>query len=187
MYKYAKKNISTKQSSPCEEARISRQNGNQERTRRPETPPGKRTQSINGSALLNFGLPKDARLRKPAEFRKVYEKGKRIDGRLMTVFLMPSETEFQRVGITASKKGIGKAFQRNRAKRLLREVFRLSRTELGELETKYDWVLNARRGLLRVKLDKPLKEFRETIKTIKNSESNLTTGEENVAVEAQKK
>lgn len=187
MYKYAKKNISTKQSSSCEEARISRQNGNQERTCRPETPQSKRTQEINGSPLLNFGLPKEFRLRKPAEFRKVYDQGRRFDGRLMTVFLLPSETGFQRVGITASKKGIGKAFQRNRAKRLLREVFRLSRAELDELNAKYDWVLNARRGLLRVKLDKPLKEFRETIETIKNSESELNAGEKNVAVEAQKK
>ena len=33
----------------------------------------------------------------------------------------------------------------------LREAFRLSKVELNELETKFDWVLNARRLLLRVK------------------------------------
>lgn len=186
MYKYAKENISTKQSPPREEARLSRQNGDQKRTRRPETPSCEGTQDINGSTLLDFGLPKDFRLRKPSEFRRVYENGKRFDGRLTTVFLLPSETQFHRLGITASKKGIGKAFQRNRAKRLLREAFRLSKAELGDLKGRYDWVLNARRSLLRVKLDKTLQDFQQIIETVKNSESELTKGEENIAVEAQK-
>ncbi len=98
----------------------------------------------------------------------------------MTVFILPSETSFQRLGITASKKAIGNAVQRNRAKRLLRESFRLSKLELNELDGKYDWVLNARRSLLRVKLDKPLEEFRLIIEKVKNSEVKLNKGEENV-------
>ena len=128
-------------------------------------------------------MPKANRLRKPSEFKRVYGKGKRFDGRLMTVFLLTSETEFQRLGITASKKGIGNAVQRNRAKRLLRETFRLSKVELNELQGKYDWVLNARRGLLRVKLEKPLQDFRQIIEAIKSQE--LNQGEKNVSVEAQ--
>jgi ribonuclease P protein component len=133
-----------------------------------------------------FSLPKANRLRKPSEFKRVYNQGKRFDGRLMTVFLLPSETEFQRLGITASKKGIGNAVQRNRAKRLLRETFRLSKTELQQLQGNYDWVLNARRGLLKVKLEKPLQDFRRIIETIKSSEQELNQGEKNVSVEAQK-
>ena len=129
-------------------------------------------------------MPKANRLRKPSEFKRVYGQGKRFDGRLMTVFLLPSETEFQRLGITASKKGIGNAVQRNRAKRLLRETFRLSKAELNELQGKYDWVLNARRGLLRVKLEKPLQDFRQIVEAIKSQE--LNQGEKNVSVEAQK-
>ncbi len=180
MNNYAKENISTEQSSPCQETRFSRQNGDQERTRRFETPPRQGSQSIDRQTLLKFCLPKSNRLRKPREFRRVYEGGKRFEGRYMTVFVLPSETAFQRLGITASKKAVGNAVQRNRAKRLLREAFRLCRAELSELDGNFDWVLNARRNLLKVKLDKPLDEFRQIAAKVKIYESNLRKDEENI-------
>ena len=169
---YAKENLSTKQSPQSEETRLQSENGDQERTRRFETPQSERTQGINGQTLLTACLPKAERLRKPGDFRRVYGgAAKRFDGRFMTVFIMPSATTEQRLGITASKKISTKAHDRNRCKRLLRETFRLSKAEIGLLETKFDWVLNARRSLLQVKLEKPLAEFRQIIEKVKIFES----------------
>ena len=170
MNRYAKENLSTKQSSSGEKTRIPRADGDQERQSRFSAPPGKRTQAINAASLLNFRLPKDSRLRKSAEFRRVYAEGKRFDGRFMTVFVLPSKTESHKLGITASKKGIGKAFERNRAKRLLREAFRLTDGELDALKSRYDWVFNARRSLLEVKVEAVIADLRQVITQVERSE-----------------
>jgi ribonuclease P protein component len=163
---YAEKNISTEQPPTRQKARVSRPYGDQERPGRDQTPTRERTQAINGPSLLGFGLPKEARLLKRAEFLRVYDQGKRFEGRFMTVFVLPSDRTIHRVGITATKKAIGKAHDRNRAKRLLRETFRLSRAELDAVEQRYDWVLNARRNIGFAKLDKPLAEFKQIVRRI---------------------
>ena len=160
---YAEENLSTKQPPPRKKARLQGENGDQERTGGIETPSREGSQAPDGSALLRLDLPKETRLAKRAEFLRVYDKGARIEGRFMTVFVLPNGRDIQRVGITATKKAIGKAHDRNRAKRLLRESFRLSKNELGKISVKYDWVLNARRGLLSAKLEKPLEEFRQIV------------------------
>lgn len=157
---YAEENISTKQSPAREKARVQGQDGDKERPGSDKTPSREGPQASYGSALLSLGLPKEARLAKRAEFLRVYDKGFRVEGRYMTVFVLPNARVGHRVGVTATKKAIGKAHDRNRAKRLLRESFRLSRLELEAVLTKSDWVINARRSILRVKLEKPLAEFR---------------------------
>ena len=158
---YAEENIPTEQPPPREEARVQSENGDQERTRGAQTPPCEGPQTPDGSSLLSFSFPKEARLLKRAEFLRVYDQGKRFDGRYMTVFILPNVVGRHRAGITATKKGVGnKAHDRNRAKRLLRESFRLSRVELDAIGEKFDWVLNARRSILKVKLDAPLEEFK---------------------------
>ena len=115
-------------------------------------------------------MPKDARLRKSAEFRLVYNEGKRFEGRLVTVFVLSTGLTQHRLGITASRKMSRLAVKRNRAKRLLREAFRLNGGELGVLKKRYDWVFNARRSLLEVKAEAVIADLKRIITQVERSE-----------------
>src|SRR5258706_14007499 len=88
-------------------------------------------------------LPKRCRLSARSQFQKVYAEGQRYDGRLMAAFLRKNELDHHRLGVTASTKAVGKSVDRNRTRRLLRELFRRSADELKCLEHRYDWVINA--------------------------------------------
>lgn len=115
-------------------------------------------------------MPKDARLRKSTEFRSVYNEGKRFEGRLVTVFVLPTGLSQHRLGITASRKMSRLAVKRNRAKRLVRETFRLTVGELDALKNRYDWVFNARRSLLEVKTEALIADLRRIITQVERSE-----------------
>jgi ribonuclease P protein component len=68
---------------------------------------------------------KSRRLRRRAEFQRVFDGGLRIRGRFLTLLLAPNEASTARLGIVASRK-LGDAVRRNRAKRVIREIFRLN-------------------------------------------------------------
>lgn len=108
-------------------------------------------------------MPRVARIRNSSEFRTVYGNGKRYDGYLMTAFVLSNDFGSHRLGITASRKVARHAVDRNRVKRLLREAFRLGGEDLSSLGLSYDWVLNARRSLLKVKTAAVLDELRKLV------------------------
>jgi ribonuclease P protein component len=115
-------------------------------------------------------LPKRCRISARAEFQKVYAEGQRYDGRLMAAFLRKNDFGHHRLGLTASTKAVGKSVDRNRARRLLREVFRRSGEELSGLRRHYDWVINAKRSLLNSNEELRFREFRKIVEQVGRSE-----------------
>jgi ribonuclease P protein component len=72
----------------------------------------------------------------------VYEKGRRAGSASFVMFALPNDAGHCRLGITVTRK-VGSSVQRNRIKRVLRDVFRRHRAELAP---GLDLVLNARPG-----------------------------------------
>ncbi len=62
-------------------------------------------------------------MNKNNDFRRLYQKKAAVD-RLLVTYVAKNRIGTNRVGITTSKK-IGKAHDRNRARRVIREAFRL--------------------------------------------------------------
>jgi ribonuclease P protein component len=80
-----------------------------------------------------------------------------LNGRFSTIFVMPNKTGTGRLGIAATKK-LGGAVERNRAKRLIREVFRRNKIAPG-----FDVVVIPRRELLRTDLTALEADYRATL------------------------
>ena len=70
---------------------------------------------------------KASRVRRRGEFQRVFNLSLRAKGRYRTVLVAPNEAGTTRLGIVASRK-LGDAVRRNRAKRLIRQIFRQTRS-----------------------------------------------------------
>jgi len=69
------------------------------------------------------GLAPAERVRRRPDFERAYSSGVRIHARFMTLFVVANGGTATRLGVAATRK-LGSAVDRNRAKRLAREVFR---------------------------------------------------------------
>lgn len=97
------------------------------------------------------------RIRKHAEFQNVYANGIRVSARYYTLFSKPNGLSVGRLGIAATKR-LGGAVVRNRAKRLIREVFRRN-----DIASGFDIVVVPRRELLSASLIALEAEYRDSV------------------------
>lgn len=89
--------------------------------------------------MWEFSFKKKERLRLKKDFDSVFQKGKSYANKYIVMYVKEREQHLEeerkkgflesRIGIITKKK-IGKAIERNRIRRLIREVFRLNKEKL---------------------------------------------------------
>ncbi len=89
---------------------------------------------------MQMSARKSATLKLNSQFQKIYKSGKSCARPTLVLYARQNGQRDNRLGITVSKK-IGKAHLRNRAKRRLREVYRLNK---ASLKSGFDFVLVSR-------------------------------------------
>jgi ribonuclease P protein component len=89
----------------------------------------------------SFAFRPEERLRRAADFRRVYDRRRSVSDDWLIVYACPNGLPHLRLGLSVSRK-VGPAAHRNRLRRLYREAFRLTR---HEMPTGLDLILIPRR------------------------------------------
>lgn len=151
--------VSTEQRPAQEKAWIPRQDGDRQGA------PGAQAPARQGSEEIDrLRFTPDDRLHNRRQFEAAYEKGVRVPGRRFVLFILPNSLGRSRLGVTLSRK-VGNAVVRNRARRLMREIFRAQSVIRRE---GLDIVVNTRPEIagasledLRREFDRAMSRFRE--------------------------
>jgi len=76
-------------------------------------------------------FPKTERIQHGWQFRRLYDTGRCQKGRLLVLYTLAATEGRRRLGVVTSRR-IGNAVARNRARRLLREAYRLNKHKLQD-------------------------------------------------------
>ena len=79
-----------------------------------------------------------------SKYKRVFDRGRALRAHLLTAYVLKAEDAGRQAGVVVSKRSFHDAVDRNRAKRILREGFRLV---ASELPPDADWVLVGRASL----------------------------------------
>lgn len=81
-----------------------------------------------------------------ARYGRIFDRGRSVKGRLLVAWHLASDDALGQAGVVVSKKSFHLAVERNRAKRLMREAFRLL-VKQGRAPEKTDWIFIGRASL----------------------------------------
>ena len=95
------------------------------------------------SSASTESFPKQERIARRADFVRIYDQGRKHVSRYAVLFVAPNDLGHPRLGITVTRK-LGKAHDRNRLKRWVREIYRRRRAAIGLEKTSLDFVVNVK-------------------------------------------
>ena len=107
-------------------------------------------------------FPRFVRIVRSLDYQAIYKTGRKTHSSHFVLFSRSNTLEHSRLGITASRK-VGGAVVRNRVKRLFREIFRRS---LSQIPSRFDVVINAKSGCDRVRYEDLRVEFLAAVKKL---------------------
>jgi len=103
-----------------------------------------------------------------AKYRRVFDRGRSIKGRLLVAWHLESPDADRMAGVVVSKKTFHHAVDRNRAKRLMREAFRLLVKE-GTMPARTEWIFIGRGGLRERMCADVMEEMRWCVRRLSHS------------------
>lgn len=103
-------------------------------------------------------------VRNSRQFRQVYEQGQKFHTAFFSAFVLKTESNEQRIGITVTRK-IGNAVIRNRCKRRVREALRKCFADSANLAS-FDLVLNVKSSLIKAEFKQIVEALAKMIESI---------------------
>jgi len=108
-----------------------------------------------------------------SKYKRVFAEKRSFYGRSLVIWVMFASDAGRRAGVVVSKRNFRRAVDRNRAKRLMREAFRLSR---HNLVPQVDMILIARAGIAGKRCQDVMQDFEQVCRRARVWQSGAVAG-----------